>query len=125
MKAADKEKAAREFQEAVLAVIRRDGGLSAKEVANRLGRPLSSTAVVLGHMARNGQLAKVGSSPCLWVLKDAQIVPSGKVVGKTGFTGVDWGLSTSRPGCLDHLKCPSRRGDKLVYWQPPIINAAS
>ena len=29
-------------------------------------------------------------------------------------TGVDWGYAMSRPGCQDHLKHPSRRGNRLV-----------
>ena len=30
------------------------------------------------------------------------------------FKGVDWSHSTMRPGCMDHLKYHSRRGDKFV-----------
>ena len=29
-------------------------------------------------------------------------------------TGVDWGYAMSRPGCQDHLRHPSRRGNRLV-----------
>lgn len=36
------------------------------------------------------------------------------------FRGIDWSMSIHRPGCQDHLKCMSRRGDKLVPHQPPI-----
>lgn len=36
------------------------------------------------------------------------------------FKGVDWSMSIHRPGCQDHLKCPSRRGEKLVYHTGPI-----
>lgn len=30
------------------------------------------------------------------------------------YKGVDWSASLSRPGCQDHLKHPSRRGDDRV-----------
>lgn len=36
------------------------------------------------------------------------------------FKGVDWSMSIHRPGCQDHLKCPSRRGDNLVMHTGPI-----
>ena len=41
------------------------------------------------------------------------------------FKGVDWGLSTMRPGCQDFLNCPSRRGDGLHPHRAPILNGAS
>lgn len=36
------------------------------------------------------------------------------------FAGVDWSRATMRPGCLDHLKHPSRRGDRRVPHQLPM-----
>ena len=36
------------------------------------------------------------------------------------FRGIDWSMSIHRPGCQDHLKYPSRRGDKLVPHTGPI-----
>ena len=30
------------------------------------------------------------------------------------FKGIDWSMSVHRFGCQDHLKCMSRRGNKLV-----------
>ncbi|MFM2186828.1 MAG: hypothetical protein RIR43_1400 [Pseudomonadota bacterium] len=33
--------------------------------------------------------------------------------------GVDWSVSTMRPGCLDHERVPSRRGDERVPHMPP------
>lgn len=35
------------------------------------------------------------------------------------FTGVDWSYSTMRPGCLDHEKHGSRRGDTVVPFKTP------
>lgn len=37
--------------------------------------------------------------------------------------GVDWSVSTMRPGCLDHELVPSRRGDERVPYQPPQFYA--
>ena len=36
------------------------------------------------------------------------------------FQGIDWSMSIHRPGCQDHLKYPSRRGDKLVPHMHPM-----
>lgn len=33
------------------------------------------------------------------------------------WTGTDWSHATQRPGCLDHLRHPSRRGDQRVPYQ--------
>lgn len=39
--------------------------------------------------------------------------------------GVDWSASTMRPGCLDHERVPSRRGNERVPYQPPQFFATS
>lgn len=39
--------------------------------------------------------------------------------------GVDWTTATLRPGCLDHLKYPSRRGDELVMHTGEMVHVAS
>lgn len=39
---------------------------------------------------------------------------------KEVFKGIDWNISIHRLGCQDHLKYPSRRGDKLVPHTGPI-----
>jgi hypothetical protein len=31
------------------------------------------------------------------------------------YFGPDWTSSLLRPGCQQHLQCPSRRGDALVF----------
>jgi hypothetical protein len=38
------------------------------------------------------------------------------------WTGIDWSVSTHRPGCQDFLKHPSRVGDKLIPHRTPILN---
>lgn len=39
--------------------------------------------------------------------------------------GVDWTTATLRPGCLDHERLPSRRGDKRIPYQGPMFFATS
>lgn len=39
---------------------------------------------------------------------------------KEPFKGIDWSMSIRRPGCQDHLKHPSRRGDKRVPHMHPM-----
>ena len=41
------------------------------------------------------------------------------------FLGIDWSTSIQRPGCQDAFECPSRRGDQLVPYRAPILNASS
>lgn len=36
------------------------------------------------------------------------------------YTGADWTGATMRPGCQDHMKYLSRRGNRLVPHQHPI-----
>ena len=45
---------------------------------------------------------------------------SGKVADYQKFKGTDWSMSIHRPGCQDHLLCPSRRGDERVMHKGPI-----
>ena len=39
--------------------------------------------------------------------------------------GVDWSVSTMRPGCLDHERLPSRRGDQRIPYHGPMFFATS
>ena len=41
------------------------------------------------------------------------------------FKGVDWSHSTQRPGCMDHLQHPSRRGDELVPHMGKMMHMVS
>ena len=43
----------------------------------------------------------------------------------TPWRGVDWSASTMRPGCLDHERLPSRRGDQRIPYQGPMFFATS
>ena len=43
----------------------------------------------------------------------------------TPWRGVDWSVSTMRPGCLDHERIPSLRGDQRVPHMPPQHFATS
>lgn len=45
---------------------------------------------------------------------------TGKFAIYEPFNGIDWSMSIHRPGCQDHLRCMSRRGDKLVPHTGPI-----
>ena len=42
------------------------------------------------------------------------------MIKQAPFKGIDWSMSIHRPGCQDHLKCPSRRGDNRVLHTGPI-----
>lgn len=41
------------------------------------------------------------------------------------FKGIDWTSASMRPGSQDALNCPSRRGENLVEYRTPILNASS
>ena len=45
---------------------------------------------------------------------ETQHIPTSPHLKSAEFLGVDWSTSIARPGCQDHLKYPSRRGDKRV-----------
>lgn len=41
------------------------------------------------------------------------------------FRGIDWSHSIQRPGCQDHLACPSVRNGKAYPYVVPLLNASS
>ena len=45
---------------------------------------------------------------------ETQHIPTSPHLKSAEFLGVDWSTSIARPGCQDHLKYPSRRGDRCV-----------
>lgn len=51
---------------------------------------------------------------------ETQHIPTSPHLKSAEFLGVDWSTSISRPGCQDHLKYPSRRGDKRVMHRISI-----
>jgi hypothetical protein len=54
----------------------------------------------------------------------AQPKPSAGLTSEP-WRGVDWSVSTMRPGCLDHERVPSRRGNERVPYKPPQFHATS
>jgi hypothetical protein len=87
-------------------------------LAQTLGQPFRTVAATLQHMRRDG-LVRPATDDRLTVW---EVVPTYEAaaprtytgVNNPPFTGVDWSHSTSRPGCLDYAKYPSRIGDKRV-----------
>lgn len=51
---------------------------------------------------------------------ETQHIPTSPHLKSAEFLGIDWSTSISRPGCQDHLKYPSRRGDRRVLHRTAI-----
>lgn len=91
----------------------------AREIGDELGETSATITQVLQHLAYDGRVKCISRrktrQPSLWTAPPkAAATPRYVQTDKSPFTGTDWGASTMRPGCMDHLQHPSRRGDALV-----------
>jgi hypothetical protein len=52
-------------------------------------------------------------------------VPTQAQHPRASYSGPDWASSMLRPGCQQHLECPSRRGDARVFHRGHTVNFQS
>jgi hypothetical protein len=84
---------------------------SANNVLRRLVEQGEAHAVRVG----NRLIYKSGPAPHVEVARFNPMDPE-----RGPYRGVDWSRSTSRPGCLDAMRLPSRVSDRLIPHRPPI-----
>lgn len=103
----------------IIEALRQNQPCTANELAELTGEPITSVRVRLTSMVSDGIIQSKKAQrrqPSLYSLPFAGIVagPRQYVTGSGTYTGPNWAHSAGRPGAMDHLKHPSRRGDALV-----------
>jgi len=104
----------------IIEALRENQPCTANELADLTGEPIKAVRARLASMVRDGVIqSKKAPYPhpyLLYSLPFAGIVagPRQYVTGSGTYTGPNWEHSAGRPGAMDHLKHPSRRGDALV-----------
>lgn len=106
----------------IIEALRENQPCTANELAALTGEPITSVRVRLTSMVRDGIIQSKKAPrphPNLYSLHEAPFAgivagPRQYVTGSGTYTGPDWAQSAGRPGAMDHLKHPSRRGDVLV-----------
>lgn len=112
-----------------LALLVARGPMTAAELAEGLDVSMQAARAALRDLCAAGKAARVG---------DPRVRPrdgvryrayGGHTTATAGsgqqFRGTDWTAATMRPGCLDHERLPSRRGDKRIPYQGPMFFATS
>ena len=102
----------------IIEALRKNQPCTANELAKLTGDRLIPVCSRLASMVRDGlvTIRRSTSEPNLYSLPFAGIVAGTRqyVTGSGTHTGPNWAHSAGRPGAMDHLKHPSRRGDVLV-----------
>lgn len=102
----------------IIEALRENQPCTAKELAELTGETIKAVHSRLASMVRDGlvTIQRPTAKPNLYSLPIAGIVagPRQYVTGSCTYTGPNWAQSAGRPGAMDHLKHPSRRGDVLV-----------
>ena len=111
------------------ALMAAEGHMTVAQLQKATGRPTAEVQAALKDLCIWGIVMSVGER---WK-GDAKFVHRSKLRAtppaqpeKTEpWRGVDWSVSTMRPGCLDHERVPSRRGNERVPYKPPQFHATS
>ena len=104
----------------IIEALRKNQPCTSNELAELTGVTIKAVRSRLASMVRDGIIqSKEAPRPnqnLLYSLPVAGIVagPRQYVTGSGTYTGPNWEHSAGRPGAMDHLKHPSRRGDVLV-----------
>jgi hypothetical protein len=116
-----------EQRERILALITKKGPMTIREIAEKIGATTRSTQASIMALVADGFLKGEGIRPAVYSKTTSSSISDTRLTLKDRpvFKGVDWSISTTRPGCLDHLKHPSRRSDGLHTYREPILNASS
>ncbi|MFN3983805.1 MAG: winged helix-turn-helix transcriptional regulator [Caldilinea sp.] len=113
---------------AVLAYLAVHGPATNRELADALDAPIDRVRYAVRELCMRGKAHRQGdnnrSKEARYELTSA---PSSAAPDSAspGWRGVDWTTATLRPGCLDHERIPSRRGNARVAYQPPQFYATS
>lgn len=120
------------MQDKITTLIKKHKALHSGQVAEALRLERKVVIPWLTAMVHDKILTKEGTRPVTYRLsrhvkasEPAPVEVKRPIFDRPVFAGVDWGTSTMRPGCQDHLQHPSRRGNALVPYRAPILNAAS
>ena len=111
----------------IIDALRKNQPCTANELAALTGATITAVRSRLASMVRDGIIQSKEAPrrhPNLyslpgWMEDEAPVAgivagPRQYVTGSGTYTGPDWAQSAGRPGAMDHLKHPSRRGDVLV-----------
>jgi hypothetical protein len=97
--------------------------VTAHEVAAALDIPLQAARAAIRRLCAIGKIARAGEykkgRPTVYQVVNATPVQQRQMRQNEQWRGVDWSYSTMRPGCLDHERCPSLRGNERAAYQPP------
>ncbi len=101
--------------------------LTPHEIAEQMQMTLHAVRSALQRLTTIGRVAPVGEratkrNPARYAAVYGQPIHARQ---QDAWSGVDWSVSTMRPGCLDHERIPSRRGDQRVPHMPPQHFATS
>ena len=112
-----------------LALLVARGQMTAAELAEGLDVSMQAARGALRDLCAAGKAARVGDSRARPRDGVRYMAYDGHTTATAGsgqqFRGTDWTAATMRPGCLDHERIPSRRGDERVPYQPPQFFATS
>ena len=106
----------------IIEALRENQPCTANELAALTGEPITAVRARLASMVSDGIIQSKETQrrhPNLYSLHEAPVagIVAGQrqyVTGSGTYTGPNWAHSAGRPGAMDHLKHPSRRGDVLV-----------
>lgn len=105
------------------------GPMTAAELAEGLDVSMQAARAALRDLCAAGKAARVGDSRARPRNGVRYMAYDGHTTATAGsgqqFRGTDWTTATMRPGCLDHERLPSRRGDKRIPYQGPMFFATS
>lgn len=112
----------------VLAHLAGQQPLTAHQVAEQLSMTLQAARAALRRLMATGRIATVGDRPKKGVPARYAAVNGQPIKARqqAAWRGVDWSVSTMRPGCLDHERHGSLQPDGSVRpYAPPQYYATS
>ena len=102
--------------------------MTANELAAELSLSMQAVRGALRDLCARGVVARAGE-PSKHTAMRYRVTTSksnrAPIADSQPWRGVDWSASTMRPGCLDHERLPSRRGDQRIPYQGPMFFATS
>ena len=106
----------------------RYGAMRPQEITALLGEEMERVQQALTHLLSLSRVeyeGKPGQRIYSIRVRKSSFTKTRKLTSAEPFLGVDWSNSIQRPGCQDAFKYPSRRGDMLTPYRPPVLNASS
>jgi hypothetical protein len=116
-----------ERRKAIFTALQDHGPMTIKQISDKLQESPRVVQGAVQSMAYDESISKIpDTSPAVYSAPPRVALSArANIFERPTFSGMTWPVESARPGSMDHLKHPSRRGNELVPHTGQMLHMVS